>query len=170
MKIIYKLLITIIVTLICLILIKKNNTFKNTFYKKVYEDSFDFGYVNTLYQRYLGNILPLKIDNTKEVFNEELIIDSFHDYLNGVKIDTKNKLVPSMNSGLVYYIGDKNDYGKTVIISGDNGIDIWYSNLDNVNVKLYDYIDKGSLIGESNNLVLVFKRDGEILDYHDYIN
>ena len=55
MKIIYKLLITIIITLICLILIKKSNAIKDTFYKKVYEDSFDFGFEEPcLWNDYFG--------------------------------------------------------------------------------------------------------------------
>ena len=168
MKKLYKLLFTIILTLICLILIKKNNNFKNMFYKKIYEDSFNFGYVNKLYKNYLGSILPLKID-TKPVFNEELSIISKERYLDGVKVKTNNNLIPSIKEGLVIYIGDKDNYGNTIIISGSDGIDIWYSNIKNINVKLYDYIEKGTLLGESNELILVYKKDGEVLDYNDYI-
>lgn len=169
MKRLSKLLITIIITLLCLIFIKKDIKFKTYFYKKIYEDSFDFGYVNKLYQQYFGKILPLSIDNTKPVFNEELIIESMEQYKDGIKLKTKSNLIPSYNGGLVIYIGEKEEYGNTVIISGNNGIDIWYSNINNVNVKLYDYIEKGTLIGESDSLILVYKKDGEVLDYNDYI-
>ena len=168
MKRLYKLLFTIILTLICLICIKKNNNFKTTFYKKIYEDSFDFGYVNKLYKNYLGNILPLKID-AKPVFNEELVIESKEKYKDGVKVKTKGNLIPSFKEGLVIYIGIKEEYGNTVIISGSDGVDIWYSNIKNINVKLYDYIEKGTLLGESDELVLVYKKDGEVLNYNDYI-
>ena len=52
----------------------------------------------------------------------------------------------------------------------ENGVEVWYGNIDNENVKMYDYISKGSLIGETNeNLYLVFMKDGKILDYEDYI-
>ena len=170
MKKLSKLLITIIIVLVCLIFIKKDIKFKTNFYKKIYEDSFDFGYVNKLYQQYLGNVFPLTIfNNTKSVFDEKIIIEKQEKYLDGVKIKPKSNLIPSIKEGLVIYIGDKEDYGNTVIVSGSDGIDIWYSNINNINVKLYDYIDKGTLIGESNELILVYKKDGEVLDYNDYI-
>ena len=169
MKKISKLLITIIVVLICLIFIKKDIKFKTYFYKKIYEDSFDFGYINKLYQQYFGKILPLSINDTKQVFDEKIIIEKKEQYLDGVKIKPKSNLIPSLKEGLVIYIGDKEDYGNTVIVSGSDGIDIWYSNINNLSVKLYDYIDKGTLLGESNELILVYKKDGEVLDYNDYI-
>ena len=169
MKKLSKLLITIIITLICLIFIKKDVKFKTLFYKKIYEDSFDFGYINKLYKQYFGKILPLSIESTKPVFNEDLIIESKEKYLDGVKLATKNRLIPLLKDGLVVYVGEKEGYGNTIIVSGSDGIDIWYSNMDNINIKLYDYLEKGSLIGESSNLVLVYKKDGEVLNYNDYI-
>ena len=169
MKKLSKLLITIIITLICLIFIRKDIKFKTLFYKKIYEDSFDFGYINKLYKQYFGKILPLSIESTKPVFNEDLIIESKEKYLDGVKLVTKNKLIPLLKDGLVVYVGEKEGYGNTIIVSGSDGIDIWYSNMDNINIKLYDYLEKGSLIGESSNLVLVYKKDGEVLNYNDYI-
>lgn len=169
MKRLSKLLIVVIITLICLILIKKDIKFKTMFYKKIYEDSFDFGYINKLYQKHFGKILPLSIENTKPVFNEELIIESKESYLDGVKLKTKNNLIPLLKDGLVIYVGQKEEYGNTIIVSGSDGIDIWYSNMDNINVKLYDYLEKGTLLGESNSLILVYKKDGEVLNYNDYI-
>ncbi len=163
-----KLLLTIIITLVCLILIKKDINFKVLFHKKIYEDSFDFGYINKIYKQYLGNIIPLNV-NEKPVFNEELVIESREEYLSGVKLKTKSNLIPLIKDGLVIYIGEKEDYGNTIIVSGSDGVDIWYSNMDNINVKLYDYIEKGTLLGESSNLILVFKKDGEVLNYNDYI-
>ena len=170
MKRLSKLLITIIVTLLCLIFIKKDFKFKTNFYKKIYEDSFDFGYVNKLYQHYLGSVFPLTIfNNTKPVFDETIIIEDKEKYLDGVKIKPKSNLIPSLKDGLIIYIGEKEEYGNTIIVSGSDGIDIWYSNISNLNVGLYDYIEKGTLLGESNELILVYKKDGEVLDYNDYI-
>ena len=170
MKRLSKLLITIIITLLCLIFIKKDFKFKTNFYKKIYEDSFDFGYVNKLYQHYLGSVFPLTIfNNTKPVFDETIIIESKEQYLDGVKIKPKSNLIPSLKDGLIIYIGEKEEYGNTIIVSGSDGIDIWYSNINNLNVSLYDYIEKGTLLGESNELILVYKKDGEVLNYNDYI-
>ena len=79
-------------------------------------------------------------------------------------------LVPALDSGIVIFLGDKEGYGKTVIIQQENGIDVWYSNLKEINLQLYDYIKDGSLIGSvDEKLYLVFIKDGEILDYQKYI-
>ena len=68
------------------------------------------------------------------------------------------------------YIGEKEDYGNTVIIQGVDGVDIWYGNLTNVSVKLYDYLEKDKLIGETldDTLYLVIKKDNEYIKYEDY--
>ena len=38
-------------------------------------------------------------------------------------------------------------------------------------MKLYDYVEKGELLGETNNntLFLTFQKNGEYLDYKKYI-
>ena len=70
---------------------------------------------------------------------------------------------------MVIYIGNKDDYGSTVVIEQTDGVEVWYSNVT-TNLKMYDYIEKGTNIGEANNtLYLVFKKDGDILNYEDYI-
>ena len=60
---------------------------------------------------------------------------------------------------------------KTVIIEDENGIDHIYGNLDNVNVKLYDYVDKNDLLGTASNntLYLLFSKDGKYLDYKEFL-
>lgn len=120
-----------------------------------------------------GSSIPFSdyFTETQPVFNENLKYSDASVYFDGVKLTVDhNYLVPSLKNGIVIFVGDKDDYGKTVIIEQENGVDVWYSNLDEVNVKLYDYIDKGSLIGQANDyLYLVFIKGEEILNYQDYI-
>ena len=81
-----------------------------------------------------------------------------------------NYLVPSISDGLVVFIGEKEGYGNTVIVEGSDGVDTWYSNMSDVSVSLYQYISNGSFIGNcSKNLYLVFKKDGNVIDYKKYI-
>ena len=79
-------------------------------------------------------------------------------------------MVPNIENGIVVFIGKKDNYGDTIIIEGTDGIDIWYSNVKS-SLKLYDYVEKGSLVGEalSNDIYLVYKKDGKVLNYEDYI-
>ena len=80
-------------------------------------------------------------------------------------------MIPSIESGIVVFIGEKENYGNTIIIQGVDGVDIWYGNTDNTNVKLYDYVEKGSMIAmtKTEDLYLVFQKDGKFLDYKKYI-
>ena len=79
-------------------------------------------------------------------------------------------MVPVIESGIVVFIGDKDDYGKTVIIEQVDGVDTWYGNVDNINVSLYDYVSKGEFLAEANNsFYMVFQKDGKYLNYKDYI-
>ena len=171
-KWLFKISILVIITLITLIAIESNNKIKNYVYDYVYNDNISFAYINKIYKKYFGNndLLESKL-NIKPVFNEKLTYDSKEKYKDGLKlVVSDNYLVPNLEEGLVIFTGTKDGYGKVVIVSQVDGIDVWYGNIDNINVKLYDYIDKNSLIGNCNNeLYLVFKKDGKILNYEDKI-
>ncbi len=170
-----RLLILIVLTLITLILLKANSKFRSFFYKHVFDTNFSFAKINELYEQHFGNPIPFKNvfkNKTTPVFNETLKYQETNKYKNGVKLKVEsNYLVPALKKGIVIFIGDKDDYKNTVIIQQSDGIDVWYSNLDNITLKLYDYVKEGNLIGETidDNLYLVFKKDGLILDYEDYL-
>ena len=171
-KQVFKLLITCLLTLIVLICIKASSSFKNKFYKYFYDTSFNFAKINNIYNNYFGKIIPTtNLDITKPVFHESLIYTNKEEYLDGVNLTVDNNyLVPSITSGVVVYIGKKEGYGDVVIINDSNGVDIWYGNMDNIDLNLYDYVKKGKYIGTANsNLYLVFKKNGKKIDYDKYI-
>jgi len=167
-----KLLISIVITLVILIIIKSSSNFKNVFYNKVYDNNISFTKFKTIYNKYIGdfNILD-KVVREETVFNEKLSYNSSEKYLDGVKLSIDNNyLVPINESGIVVFIGIKEGYGNTVIIQRIDGIDEWYGNIENVNVKLYDYVSKGKVLGEANKyLYLLYKKDGNVLNYEEYI-
>ncbi len=172
LKWLFKTFIVVIITLIILISIKSSSKIKNYIYDYVYNNNISFAYINKVYKKYFGNndLLESKI-STKPVFNEKLTYNSKEKYKDGLKIVVNdNYLVPNLEEGLVIFTGTKDGYGNVVIVSQVDGVDVWYGNLNNINVKLYDYINKGSLIGDCNDhLYLVFKKDGKILNYEDKI-
>lgn len=168
-----KLLFIALLFVITIVILKSNHNYKEKFYETVYTDNISFAKINKLYQNYFGSSLPFNLFNEpiQTVFNEELKYKSITKYLDGanLEVDT-NYLVPSLENGIVIYIGEKEGYNNTVIVECENGIEVWYSNIETINVKMYDYIKKGSLIGETNNnLYLVFMKDGNILNYEDYL-
>ena len=81
-------------------------------------------------------------------------------------------MVPSFESGIVVYIGEKENYKQTVIVQQMNGVDVWYGNIKQTNVKLYDYVEKGALIGQVSDktLYLVFQKEGKFIDYQNYLS
>ena len=169
-----RLLIVTIIFLSCLILIKSNNSFKNILIKYVYEDSFKFTKLKAIYEKYFGKILSIDKVAPKEeaVFNEKLEYSKANVYNDGAVLTVSdNYMVPTLESGIVVFIGEKEGYGSTVIIEQVDGIDVWYSNVKANNIKMYDYIEKGSLIGEvkGKKLYMVFQKDGAFLEYKKYI-
>ena len=169
-----KILLTIIIFLIGMILLKKNPSLKVIITENLYEKSFRFTKTKQLYQKYFGNIFSIDKIITEEtpVFNEKISYSSKSAYKDGVALSvTKNYMVPILESGIVVYIGEKEEYGQTIIIEQTNGIDVFYSNITTDNVKLYDYVEKGKLLGQtkSDKLYLVFQKDGVVLDYKEYI-
>lgn len=171
-----KILIVIIITLITLITLKSNTKLKTAFYKNVFEKNISFAEINKLFKDKFGKPIPfsdvIEKKETKQVFNEKLEYSEKSKYLDGVKLKVSNNyLVPSIENGIVVFIGEKENYGNTVIVEGTDGVDIWYSNINTTSLKLYDYIEKGTLIGEAKDdyIYLVYKKEGKVLNYEDYL-
>lgn len=167
-----KFLLLVVLTILSIILLR-NDQFKINFYKYVYEYNISFAQINKWYENKFGSALPFSkyFEEVTPVFNEKLSYKEKNKYKDGVALLVEdNYLVPAIDSGIVIFIGEKEGYGNTIIIQQENGIDVWYSNLKEINIKLYDYIKEGNLIGVSNsNLYLVFTKDGEVVDYQEYI-
>lgn len=170
-----KLLILIILFLINLIAMKSSTTYKNFMYDKIYNNNFSFTKVKNFYNKYLGGVEVLDglVNNVVPVFNETLTYTNKSKYYDGVKLEvTPAYLVPVIQEGLVVFIGEKENYGNVIIVQGIDGIDIWYGNMTNSSVKLYDYVEKGSLLGEikDNTLYLVYTNEDKFLNYQEYLN
>lgn len=158
------------------IVCKKDSSYEMFLEKKLYQEYLDFSKVRLFYDKYMGGIFSIENNLNKgviSVFNEKLVYKNYTDYNEGGSLEVDyNYMVPSINDGLVVYVGEKDGYGNVVIIEGDNDIDIWYGNLCNTVVSLYDFISSGSYIGEvcGNKLYLVYTSGNEFLDYKKYLD
>ena len=76
-----------------------------------------------------------------------------------------------LNSGIVVFSGNKDNYGYTTIIEQVDGIDIWYVGVNTNNLKLYDYVEKGSILGEANTntIYIYYQKDGNFISYEEYL-
>ena len=168
-----RLLLSIIVFLIGMILVRNPDIKKKIEYK-LYEENFPFQKIKILKDKYLGKYLSLEklVKEEKPVFNEKLSYEKKEKYKDGVKLKVSNNyLVPTLESGVVVFIGEKENYGNTIVVEQTDGIEVFYSNIKLNNIKLYDYLEKGELLGEvnDNTLYLVFEKEGKYLDYKEYI-
>lgn len=173
-KFIIRLFICILLILGTLIFLKYDKNGKQIIYKYLYQNNINFATINNWYQEHFGDIIPFQNkvkEKTKLVFNEDLVYKDASIYKNGVKLNVEeNYLVPIIESGIVVFIGNKDDYGKTVIIEQVDGVNVWYGNIDNINVSLYDYVSKGELLAEaSNTFYMAFQKNGKFLKYQDYL-
>ncbi len=168
-----RLLIVLLLFLTALIACKCNSQIKDKVYKYLYTEDISFTKIKKIYNKYLGGILPIKKEvDTEKVFQEKLKYTDLSIYQDGIKLSVGNNyLVPALQEGMVVFVGDKENYGNTIIVEDLDGVRYWYGNITTSSLKLYDYIEKGSLIGEtSTNLYLVFSKDDNYLDYEKYIN
>jgi stage IV sporulation protein FA len=136
--------------------------------KHTMEQEFQFAAVSNWYEDKFGKplaLLPAK--NTAEPDNQELsdeteyalpasgkILEDFGDNGQRIMIETgKGAGVEAMDEGLVHFVGMKDGFGKTVIIQHADKSETWYGNLDGIDVKLYEYISKGTKVGTAMDSV-----------------
>lgn len=139
----------------------------------VFTDNIEFTKINNWYQSKIGKIIPNTKQASEMVFSaDEIKKNNYEKYLDGVKIeDIKGNPVSTIYGGIVVFIGEKDGYNNTLILQGNDGIDYWYGNIDNINVNLYDYLEKDTIIGSAKDdfIYLVLQRNGKYLDYDEYI-
>ncbi len=169
-----KILICAIMFVSLLIVLKMHPEYKESVYKKVYESNFSFASINKLYKEYFGNILPFEgiVPEEVPVFSEKLVYNDISLYKDGAVLNVANSyLVPVLENGIVVFIGEKEEYGRCIIVQQTDGIDVLYGNVTVGDIKIYDYVEKGKLLGEvlDNKLYMVFQSKGKYLDYKDYI-
>ena len=168
-----KILICTCILLISLIVLRKNPSIREYISKELFENNISFAYIKELYNKYFGKILPEKNNDVVSVFNEKISYKNKKEYLDGYVLEVNNNyLVPIVETGIVVYIGEKEGYGKVIIVEQVDGCNIWYGNIENTSIKLYDYVTKGNFLGETkdNNLYLVLEKDGEYLDIENILS
>lgn len=173
-KLSIKVLVCIVIFLTGLIVLKYDKSHNKVIYNFMESHNISMASINKLYHKYLGNILPFENvakENITKVFNEEISYKDASIYKDGVKLTVAdNYLTPVLESGVVVFIGDKEEYGKVVMIEQIDGVTSWYGNIDNISVDLYDYVSKGEFLGEAKGdyIYLVFEKKGSYLNYKEY--
>lgn len=185
----FKLLASACLFLVVAILFKNETvTFEpaRNFVKTSMEKDFQFVAVANWYEEQFGKplaLLPFNDEKKTEKMNTEgtdyalpasaKIIENFDANGQRMTIETnKDNVVEAMSEGLVSFAGKKDDFGKTVIIKHADKSESWYGNLDEINVKLYEYIEVGTKIGTSTTMedgikgsfYFAIKKDDDFID------
>ena len=166
-----KILISIIFVLSSLIFTNISDKTYALYKDNVINNNIRFSKIRRTYEKYFGKIVPNKTDNTKAVFNEVENNYKIEPYLDGEKLTYNGETnIVAIQSGIVVYIGEKENLGNTVIIQGIDDADIWYSGIKNCNLKLYDYVSKDKVIGQvDDTLYLNIIKNKNHLKYDEYI-
>ena len=161
----FKILASVLLFLVVAI-IYRNHTAKldpaRDFITSQMDKDFKFAVVSNWYEEKFGKPLALlpfidgKNSDKKTVAENQnfsvpamgKILENFEKNGQGIMIETsKGAAVQAINDGLVTFIGVKEGIGNTVIIQHSDKSETWYGNLADVKVKLYEYVDKRSVVG-----------------------
>ncbi|MFD2446214.1 peptidoglycan DD-metalloendopeptidase family protein [Bacillus sp. CGMCC 1.16607] len=159
----FKILASVCLFLLVAILFKnESSSFQNirNVVKNTMETDFQFAAVSKWYEDKFGQplaLLPFKEnkEDTTELVGPQYalpasgrIIEGFAENGQGIIIEAgKDASVEALNEGFVLNIGIKEGFGKTVIIQHADKTETWYGNLATIDVKLYDFIKKGTKLG-----------------------
>lgn len=162
----FKILVSACLFLIVAILFKNHSAgfdSSRNFVVKTMENDFQFVTVANWYEDQFGK--PLALFPIKEVEEDQKesapkteyalpasarILEDFNKNGQRITIETsKGEAVTAMNEGLVRFAGKKDGFGKTVIIKHADNSEAWYGNLEEINVNLMEYIEKGTEVGKS---------------------
>ena len=160
----------LIISIVCKLDVRIYNFVKNN----VYGDSTFVFYFNDFFNKYFGGIFPINSfkEDVQDVFYEDIKYDNIESYLDGAKLYVdEGYLIPSRDLGVVVYVGKKDNYGDVVIILNREGINVWYGNICNSKLRLYDNVNKGDYIGNScgDYMYMVYSKNGRYLDYRNYL-
>ena len=164
-------LITVIFVLGSIIFTNISDENKALYQKYVLEDSLEFMKINELYNSVFGKVDITDNSDKDEVVFGSITYTNVEPFKNGVKLTVgMNEVVNVITSGIVVFIGEKDDLGNTIIIQGNDGVDIWYSNITDSDIKVYDYVEAGSILGTSNgeDIYLTISKDGQFISYEEY--
>lgn len=170
--IVTKFLFTIIFILFILIVNKFNKNLTKEFKTNLFNKTINFVKINNLSKKVMGKDFIYNGSNEETLpASKEIYTKNKEKYHDAEKFKVSNDLpIGSIESGVVISIKDDDIYNKLIVVQGVDGFNIWYGNIKDINVGLYDYIEKNSLIGTSDGdyIYLLIEKDGKFYTYDEY--
>ena len=178
LKILYgfliKTLIVVVIFLVSLIFVKKSDKNKEIIKKTVYKNSISFAKIYGIYKDYLGDVVPFKNifkNNVKLASSDKISYEKIEKEGNGYTLTVSDDYaLQSLKSGIVIETKKDDKYNNMIKIQDKNGLNITYGYLNDLNVKLYDYVEKGEILGScSKKVYLIFEKKDKYLSYENYL-
>lgn len=153
----------------------------------VYEREFQFASVVNWFDETIGQPFAFLPENSVKEKEEDfsmpasgIIMESFENNGQGVIVKTAAAAsVGTVKEGVVIYAGEKEEYGKTVIIQHADQSESWYGNLESIDVSLYEQVKKGAKLGrvqsseedeEKGEFYFALKSEGRFIDPGEVIS
>jgi stage IV sporulation protein FA len=158
----FKILLSLCLFLVIAVMFKHPSARLDTarnFVKDNMSHEFEFASISTWYENAFGKpiaFLPTE-QGTETVDSGEgyampasgKIAETFEANGEGIILETgKGSKVEAINEGVVIFAGEKEGIGKTVVIQHANKTESWYGQLEKIDVKLYDLVKKGNVVGQ----------------------
>lgn len=169
-NILNKLLLTTIIVLLSLIICNLSSELKTKYQTYFLESNLSFNNIRKVYDKIRGK---LNLENTEEVSSELPTIEAKQieqkEHYAIIEYGTSEP-IKVLKPGIIVYIGEKDGLEDTVIVQGNDGINIWYSHVLLDSLSLYDYVKEGDTLGASTdgNLILTILNKEEYLTYEEY--
>ncbi|MDF0726772.1 M23 family metallopeptidase [Cytobacillus sp. S13-E01] len=163
----FKILLSVCLVLIVAILYKNQSPQFDSarqFVKGTMENDFQFAAITKMYEERFGSPLAIfpkdKNDNGEQVAQNEpttpyavpvnaRVLQGFEVNGQGITVETGSKsAVKAMNEGVITFVGNKDELGKTVIIQHADGSHTWYAKLQSIDVSLYQFVKTGQELGK----------------------
>ncbi len=166
-----KLFITIIVFIIAQIFIKQNVNNKKIIKNTVYKNNISFARIYNLYKRYFNfNVFSDTMTKEVKVASNTIKYNEAKKYSNGYIFNIDSNYFSAIKSGIIISKKKTSKFNYLITIQDKDGLEITYGFLNDINVKLYDYVKKDEIIGSIDKKVyLRFKKGNEYLSYENYL-
>ena len=101
------------------------------------------------------------------------VMENYQVHGDGLLVETlAYKEIPAFHGGVVIFAGEKSEHGLTVVVQQTDGLHVWYGQLEEANVRLYEHIEKGDVLGRASLAAdrqigmyyLAVEKDSEFLD------
>ncbi|MFB5664144.1 peptidoglycan DD-metalloendopeptidase family protein [Alteribacillus sp. HJP-4] len=165
------------------------------FVERSFEQEFPFAAASAWYEERFGsplafmpggNTLEEPVANVPENNPSAPVIpvsgtvaETFSENGKGIILETgPNETIEAAEGGVIIHAGPHEEWGNAVAVQHYEGGEAWYGMLEGINVKLYDHVSSGTVIGsvekleeqEGGRYSFALKENGDYVDPSDVIS